>query len=221
VSILAIVGLAKEARIARRAGLVPVIGAGNSELLAARIREGGNDAKAVVSFGIAGSLSPLLRPGDIIVATHVVGENEHYLCDSKWSQIIRARIPSARAAIVVGTDEVVGHIAMKKALMRTAGAHLVDMESHIAARFAKEKNIPFICLRTICDGNERTLPPAALEPLKPNGRPKLFAVMKSLLREPGQFGELMQTSEELKKALKSLARARRVLGSGLGCPYTG
>jgi adenosylhomocysteine nucleosidase len=221
VSILAVTGLAKEARIAKKAGLVAAIGAGDSALLTQRIREVGADAKAVISFGIAGSLSPLLRPGDIVVGTHVVAENEHYLCDSKWGQIIRARLPAARAAIIVGTDMVIGHIAMKKALMRTAGAHCVDMESHIAARFAKERNIPFIALRTICDGNERTLPPAALEPLKPTGRPRLIAILRSLLREPGQFGELMQTSDESKKAFRSLWRCRRVLGAGLGCPYTG
>jgi adenosylhomocysteine nucleosidase len=221
VSIIAVTGLAKEARIARRAGLVPVIGACDSRLLAERLEKVGEGAKAVVSFGIAGSLSPLLRAGDVVVATHVVGENEHYTCDAAWSQILRAHLPHASAAIIVGVDYVVSHIALKRTLMSTAGAHAVDMESHIAAHFARERNLPFVALRTICDGNTRTLPPAALEPLKPNGKPRLAAVLKSLIADPGQIAELLQTAHEARRAMHALSRSRKALGLGLGCPYLG
>jgi adenosylhomocysteine nucleosidase len=221
VSIIAVTGLAKEARIARRAGLIAVVGACNGALLAERLDKVADGAKAVVSFGIAGSLSPLLRPGDVVVATHVVAENEHYVCDAGWSQILRARIPGSRAAILAGVDYVVAHMAMKTALMRTAGAHAVDMESHIAARFAARLGIPFVALRTISDGNTRTLPPAALEPLKPNGKPRLAAVLKSLCGDPMQFGELLQTGRETRKAFRSLVRCRKSVGPGLGCPYFG
>jgi len=190
-------------------------------LLAERLEKVADGAKAVVSFGIAGSLSPLLRPGDVVVGTYVVAENEHYTCDAAWSQILRARLPHARAAIIVGVDYVVAHMAMKTALMRTAGAHAVDMESHIAARFAKKLGIPFVALRTISDGNTRTLPPAALEPLKPSGRPRLIAVLKSLIDDPTQLPELLRTGRECGKAFRSLTRSRKSLGAGFGCPYLG
>jgi adenosylhomocysteine nucleosidase len=221
VSIIAVTGLAKEARIARRAGLVPVIGACDSALLVERLEKVAEGARAVVSFGIAGSLSPLLTAGDIVVGTHVVAENEHYTCDPAWSQILRARLPGARAAIVVGVDYVVSHMAMKRNLMRTAGAHAVDMESHIAARFAHQLGIPFVALRTISDGNPRTLPPAALEPLKPNGKPRLRTIFRSLMNDPGQLPELIQTGRESGKAFRTLAHSRKILGVGLGCPYLG
>ncbi|MGC9952814.1 MAG: phosphorylase [Rhizomicrobium sp.] len=220
-SILAATGLAKEARIAKRAGLKPVIGGGNSRLLAARLEEAAAGATAIVSLGVAGALAPLLRPGDVIIATHVVAGNEHYTCDAAWSQILRGRLAYSRSAIIAGVDEVVSHIGMKKALLRNTGAHAVDMESHIAARFAKQHGLPFVALRVICDGSQRTLSPAALEPLKPNGKPRLLAVLKSVANEPAQIPELLQTRREAGRAFRALLRCCKILGLGLGCPYLG
>ena len=221
-SILAVTGLAKEARIARRAGLRPVIGGGDSRLLAARLEEAAGGATAVISFGIAGALAPLLRAGDVVIATHVVaGNNEHYTCDAAWSQILRGRLAYSRSAIIAGVDNVVSHIGMKKALLRNTGAHAVDMESHIAARFAQKRGLPFVALRVICDGAQRTLSPAALEPLKPNGKVRVLAVLRSVARDPSQIPELLQTQREAGKAFRALLRCRNLLGRGLGCPYLG
>lgn len=220
-SILAATGLAKEARIAKRAGLVPVIGGGNSQLLMERLEAAENSVAAIVSFGIAGALAPLLQTGDAIIATHVVAGNEHYTCDVAWSQILRGKLVYSRSAIIAGVDEVVSHIGAKRALFRDSGGHAVDMESHVAARFAKQRGLPFVALRIISDGYQRTLPPAALEPLKPNGKPRLFAVLKSVASDPGQIPELIQTGREAGKAFRALLRCSRLLGRGLGCPYLG
>lgn len=220
-TIIAVTGLYQEARIAKRAGLLPVISACDGALLTERLRAVADQATAVISFGIAGSLSPLLKPGDIIIGSHVVAENEHYACDAAWMKAMQERLPKARQAIIAGADEIISHITMKKTLMGRTGAHLVDMESHIAARFAAAHGLPFAALRTISDGNERTLPPAALVPLRQNGKPNLIAVLKCLAADPDQFGELIQTARESGKAFKSLRRSRRSLGLGLRCPYLG
>lgn len=219
-SIVAVTGLAKEARIARRAGTTAVVGACDAKLLSERLAAIEGKIDAVVSFGIAGSLSPLLKPGDVVIASHVVAEDEHYASDPEWSKRLRERLPAARTAILAGVDAVVSHMSMKKTLMQTAGAHAVDMESHVAARFAKQIGVPFVAIRTISDGNNRTLPPAALEPLKPNGKPRLRSVLRSLLCDPGQLPELIQTADESGRAFKSLKRVRKILGPGLMCPYT-
>ena len=219
--VLAVVGLAREARIAKRAGLVPIVGSGNSELLAQRLQAVVPTVEAIISFGIAGSLAPLLRVGDAVVATHVVTDNHHYACDPTWSRILRTKLPDARSAVIVGVDTPASHIAHKKNLFRMTGAHAVDMESHIAARFAVERGVPFVALRVISDGSERTLPPAALEPLKPSGKPRLFAVLRSIVSEPDQLPELVQTAREANAAFRTLLRCRHLLGAGLGCPYLG
>jgi hopanoid-associated phosphorylase len=220
-TILAVVGLAQEARLARRAGLRPVIGAGNFALLAERLGQVDEDIKAVVSFGIAGALAPLLKAGDVVVAETVVTENERHTCDAAWSQVLLAKLPRACCASIAGSDVVAAHVNAKRAIFAATGGHAVDMESHIAARFAKARGLPFVVLRAIADESDHALPPAALEPLKPNGKPKLTAVLGSLATDPMQLGELIYLGHETGRAMRALLRCRHLLGRGLGCPYLG
>ncbi len=221
VTLLAVVGLAREARIVKRAGLVPVIGAGNSRLLTRRLSAAPPDLAGVVSFGIAGALAPLLEVGDTVIATHVVTDREHYACDAAWSRVLRTKLPEAQSAVIAGVDAPAGHIGAKKDLFRETGAHAVDMESHIAARFALDRGVPFVVIRVISDRAGRTLPPAALERLRWSGKPRIFAVLRSLIREPRQVPELFQTAREASVAFRALLRCRDILGPGLGCPYLG
>ena len=217
--VVAVVGLAKEARIARRFGLTPVIGACNAKLLKRRLKALGPDVCGIVSLGLAGGLAPIPQVGDALIGSHVVTEREHYASDPGWSKVLRTKLPEAHSVVMAGVEEPAMHMGAKKELFRATGAHAVDLESHIAARFAHERGIPFVVLRVISDDCHRTLPPAALVRLSLNGNPRLFAVLGSLIREPGQFGELMRTAREAGIALKTLQRVLRTLGPGLGCPY--
>jgi hopanoid-associated phosphorylase len=219
VKVVAVVGLSREARLAKRFGMTPVISGANPELLTQRLNELGPDVCGMVSFGLAGGLAPLPEVGDALIGTHVVTENEHYACDPGWSKILRTKLPGAHSVVMAGVEEPAQHISAKKDLFRLTGAHAVDMESHIAARYAAAHGIPFVVLRAISDDSRRTLPPAALEPLSPNGKPRMFAIFRSILREPDQFGELLRTGREAGAAFKSLLRCLRVLGPSLGCPY--
>jgi adenosylhomocysteine nucleosidase len=221
VTVLAAVGLAKEAKIATRLGLTPVVGCGDGKLLERSLISASAGATAVVSFGIAGALAPLLQVGDLMVATHVVTDDEHFSCDQAWSKILRTRLVGAHSGVIAGVDMVIGHMEGKRGLFRTTGAHAVDMESHIAARFAKERGLPFAVVRAISDNSRRTLPPAALLPLGPKGKPRLFPILKSLFSEPDQLGELVQTGRDAGAAFRALLRCRDLAGAGLGCPYLG
>lgn len=219
--VVAAVGLAKEARIAKRFGLTPVVGAANSKLLKRRLKALGPDVCGIVSFGLAGGLAPIPEVGDALIGTHVVAEREHYACDPGWSKVLRTKLPDAHSVVIAGVEEPAMHMGAKKELFRATGAHAVDMESHVAARFAAERGIPFVVLRVISDDAKRTLPPAALERLSLKGNPRYFAILRSLMREPGQFGELLRTGREAGAAFKTLVKCLRVLGPGLGCPYLG
>ena len=220
-TVIAVVGLAKEARMAKRAGLVPVIGAGNSKLLARRLKAVGPNLRGVVSLGIAGALAPLPQVGDAVIASHVVTGNEHYACDPGWSRVLRTKLPEAHSVVIAGVDAPAGHIGAKKDLFRETGANAVDMESHVAARFALERGVPFVVLRVISDDAHRTLPPAVLERLSIKGNPRYFAIMRSMMRERGQLRELIRTAGEARTAFHTLLRCLEILGPGLGCPYLG
>jgi adenosylhomocysteine nucleosidase len=221
-SVIAVTGLAREARIARRARAVPVVGAGDAQLLTTRLEDAIRaGARGIVSFGIAGALAPLLRPGDIVIATHVVHGEERYPTDPKWTALLRQKLPLATSAILVGHGEIVSHIDGKRRLFAISGAHAVDMESHIAARIARKHNIPLVAIRTISDAASRGLPPAALVPLKPNGRIQLARVLGAVAKEPLQIPDLMTTGRESGKAFRALLRCRNALGLGFACPYLG
>ena len=221
-TVIAVTGLAREARIARRAKVTAVIGGGDAKLLASRIEEAIRaGAKGMISFGIAGALAPLLKPGDTVIATHVVHGEERYATDPRWTAALRMKLPHATAAIIVGHGEIVSHVDGKRRLFALSGAHAVDTESHIAARIAKRHNIPFAALRTISDAATRGLPPAALVPVTPSGKIRLARVLKSVATEPEQIPDLLTTGREAGKAFRALLRCRDALGLGLGCPYLG
>jgi adenosylhomocysteine nucleosidase len=219
--IVAAVGLAKEARLIKRAGLLPVVSAASPKLLARRLRNLGPDVKGIVSFGLAGALAPLPVAGDVVIASHVVTGKEHFACDPGWSRVLRTSLPEALSVVMAGVDLPAGHMGAKRDLFRETGAHAVDMESHVAARFALERGIPFVVLRAISDDAHRTLPPAALERLSLKGNPRLFAILRSMLREKGQLGDLIRTAREAGAAFRALRRCIQVLGPNLACPYLG
>lgn len=217
--VLAAVGLAKEARLARKAGLYPVIGAGNSKLLLRRLKATGPDVCGIVSMGLAGGLAPIPEVGDVLIASHVVTETEHYACDPQWSRVLRTKLPEAHSVVMAGVEVPAQHMGAKKELFRDTGAHAVDMESHIVARFATERGIPFVVLRVVSDDCHRTLPPAVLERLSLKGNPRYFAIIGSMMRERGQLREIVRTAREAGVAFRSLLRSLSALGPGLGCPY--
>jgi len=221
-TVIAVTGLAREARIARRAKVAPVIGSGDAQLLASRLEEAIRaGAKGMVSFGVAGALAPLLKPGDVVIATHVVHGNERYATDPRWTSVIRQKLPRATFAIIAGHGEIISHVDGKRRLFAMSGAHAVDTESHIAARLARKHAIPFVAIRAISDAAARGLPPAALVPLKSSGHVRLTGILKSVLSEPMQVPDLWVTGREAGKAFAALGRCRDALGLFLGCPYLG
>ncbi|HWD26626.1 MAG TPA: hypothetical protein VG387_05650 [Rhizomicrobium sp.] len=219
-TVIAAVGLAREARIARRAKVTCVVGAGDSALLEQRLGWAiAKGCSGIISFGIAGALAPLLQPGDTIVATHVVHGEEHYRTDARWSEIMREKLPGVHSAVLAGHDQIVSNVYGKRRLFAETGAHAVDMESHIAARLAWRMRIPFVALRTISDPSIKGLPPAALEPLSETGKPKLARILASVVADPGQIGDLIATGRESGRAFAALTRARKALGPAFNCPH--
>jgi hypothetical protein len=116
-------------------------------------------------------------------------------------------IPSAIVGGVVGSDVIVASCAAKQALWRTTGAVAADMESHVARRIAAQRRLPFAALRTISDGADNALPPAALVGMKPDGGMALSAVLASLARDPRQLPALLRTARDAGRAFKALEAA--------------
>jgi adenosylhomocysteine nucleosidase len=215
--VLAVTGLAVEARIAAGPGVVAISGAGDTlaQLIGEEIDEG---AVAVISFGIAGALDPSLEPGACIVARTVASDRMRWSTDAAWSYALQRGLDGAIRGDIAGSDDVVLHVDTKAMLGAARGALAVDMESHVVARVASERGIPFAVLRIVSDPARRSLPQAAAVAMRADGGVDLPRVMKSVLRNPGELIRLARAGIDAARALRVLRRSRALLGAGLGFP---
>ena len=215
--LLAVTGMQREARLLR--GRCEVIVAGSdTSTLAAKIEAAiDRDARAILSFGICGALAPELAVGSVVVGTEVVAGAERWRADETWSNALTTACGAA-SGMVAGSDFVLLTQDSKAALHEQAGAIAADMESHIVARVASERGLPFAVLRSVSDDAQHALPPAAAFGLNKEGRVDYSAVMLSLLDEPSQFGALIRTARDTNTAIKALRRCLERLPAGLGCP---
>src|SRR5215831_994609 len=187
--VVAVTCLALEARIALGPG-VAVICNHASQLVAALEAAAKRGAAGIISFGIAGGLSPDLNAGDWVVGSGVRTEQGHFPTDRGWARALLAVLPSA-----------------------------VHTESHVAARIAAAHRIPFAACRAVIDPADSVLPPAAMYGLRHDGTADVFAVLRSVVRQPSQLPALTRTALDARVAAAALRRGRRLLGAGLGFPY--
>lgn len=203
-----ITGLTAEAKLARRLSPRVVASGGRSDiaadLVAQLIAEG---AEAILSFGIAGGLSPALSPGQLIVALSVhCPDGQTIEADHDLRAAIAQRLDDrAELGPLVGRDKILASLAEKVAC--AAHGIAVDMESHIAARAAVVAGLPFAAIRSIADPASRALPRAALVGLNPDGSVALGAVLASIAKTPGQIPALLRVARDTKHAMAGLVVA--------------
>jgi adenosylhomocysteine nucleosidase len=196
-----VVGLSAEARIAARSGYMVRAGggtpAGAMQAAEALLEQG---ATALVSFGLAGGLDPLLRPGTLIVPGTVLHHDQCFTADAALGEWFggQTRHVLLAALAVISTP------AEKRALHERTGAHAVDLESGAVAQIAHRHGVPFAVVRAICDPAERGLPPLALEALDAEGRLLPLRVIRSLARRPRQIRTLMALAQDAGCARKPL-----------------
>lgn len=216
-TILAVCGLAREAEIAGITGVVAVAGGGDAAGLKKKLDALHGDITGVISIGLGGGLSPHLKVGDIVIGEHVVAGPEIFACDSRWRVLLAARTGATHQGGIAGSDAVIASATAKADLFHASGGALaVDMESHVAARFAAGRGLPLAVLRVISDDARHALPPAALVAMKPDGGIAIGRVLWSLAKNPLQLPGLIRTGRGSSKAFKALLRCRGLLGAGLG-----
>jgi adenosylhomocysteine nucleosidase len=215
--VLAVTGMAVEARIASAPGVLTLAGGGDAAGLACGIEAAiANGVSAIMSFGIAGALDPALLPGTCIVAQTVIDNGVRWAVDTSWSDAIARALGIALCADIAGVDRVIARVEDKRSAFDTFGAAALDMESHIAARLAAAHRLPFAAFRVVADPAWRALPACAAVGLRTDGRIDAPRVLGSLLRNPAQLPLIVRAALDAQTALRALRRGRRLLGSGLG-----
>jgi adenosylhomocysteine nucleosidase len=159
-------------------------------------------ATALVSFGLAGGLDPVLRPGTVIVPSRVLSDGATLATDFP----LAACFGGLTGHMILAGETVVAKAAAKGRLFAATHAHAIDLESGPVARIALAYKLPFVVVRAICDPAERDLPPAALVALNTDGEIGLLPVMRSLMRQPGQIIGLVMLARDAALARRALAR---------------
>jgi adenosylhomocysteine nucleosidase len=218
VTILAVTGLKREAEIAAQSGVVAMAGGGDGLSLKEKLDALHGDISGVISVGLGGGLSPLLKVGEAVIADQVIDGRHAWPCSNAWRVALAARLPKAHQGPVAASESILQDAQDKARLYETTGALAVDMESAVAARFAAARGLPFAVLRVISDDARHGLPPAALVAVKPDGGISVARVLGSLLRHPLQLPRLIQTARGSNKAFKELLRCCGLLGVGLARP---
>ena len=214
-TIIAVTGMTKEAEIVGGDSVIAVAGGGDAKGLAAKLDALHGDITGVISVGLGGGLSPLLKVGDAVIADRIIAGSEIFRCSDNWRVALAARLPHAHQGALAASDIILDTADAKTALFAASGALAVDMESHVAARFAAARQLPFAALRIISDDAAHVLPPAALVAMKPDGGIALGRVLGSLLRRPGQVPALIRTARSSNKAFAELLRCCNLCGVGI------
>jgi adenosylhomocysteine nucleosidase len=159
-----------------------------------------NDIRSIVSFGVCGALSNTFKPGDVAIGKSV-------LCPDGAIYFPDTNIIGGWQAAVCGSDEILATPEEKDEFW-FEGCDVVDMQSHVVARFASERDIPFYIIRAVVDPYDFDLPPVALIPPKEDGSLDIWAITKSLARKPWQFPAVIRTWWWNRKAIRALQRVQ-------------
>jgi adenosylhomocysteine nucleosidase len=199
-----VVGLAAEARIARKLGHQVAIGGGGTagaEQAARRLVAEG--ATALLSFGLCGGLDPVLRPGALLMPHAVLDGATRYAADSA----LAARFGGVTPHLLLGGTRIAATAAGKRQLREATGADAIDLESGAVARVATAAGLPFAVVRAVCDPADQDLPPAALIALDAKGAIGVTRLLASLAARPGQLPALLALARHAAAARRSLLRA--------------
>src|ERR1051325_7688520 len=216
--VLAVTCLAFESRIADGHGVRVFCASERDGLLARMEAAAAGSCCGIVSFGVAGGLDPALKPGDAVIASSVVTDAARYQTDEAWTLALLAALPVSLIGDISGADAPVAHASGKLALRQAHRTVAVDTESHFAAAVAARRGVPFVAVRVVLDPAHRSLPPAALVPLRHDGRVDVRAVFGSVRKDLGQVSCLLRIVADASLAWSTLARSRRRLGHALAFP---
>lgn len=170
------------------------------------VRQALADAPDVfIVSGLAGSLRPQYRPGDVLVAAAVCEASGTGVVQSDAVLVETAAVFGARrVSMFVTANQVAVNAEEKKRLSFVGDA--VDMESFGAMTEAAARNIPTVAIRAISDAADENLPLDFNAVLNERGGIQLSRVLGRVALAPHRLPGLLRLSRNSRRAAESLTR---------------
>ncbi len=184
-----------------------------------------NGATALLSWGIAGGLSPKLSSGSLILPKTVVASNQFlYHVDATWHKSFCNRLKGQidfYTEPMVESTRIVRTPAEKAILFRETGAIGVDMESAALAAVAQEARVPFLVVRAVADSADTTIPDSTLKAVDECGRFSFSKLIWGLAGHPAELFPLVRIARDYRAAQRTLAAVAHLVGNSLVSPQEG
>jgi hypothetical protein len=165
-------------------------------------------ATHVMRFDVSGALSDALSPGDLACALFAIGAGmERIAFDPAWAARIIAAT-GAKPATFALVASTLWTAAAKAALGAETGALAVDMESGLCAEVAAECGVLCAAVGAISDAKTQNLGADAANALNADGSTNIFAVLESVVADPGELPDLMRLASTSTLAFDALAQAQ-------------
>ncbi len=194
-------------RIRDRDAVLVVTGDGRERAAAGLERAlAAHPSSTVVVLGVAGGLSPELRPGDLVLAETLYDEEERLPEPDR--ALLRGALGCSGVAggTVVSVRRVLATPGEKR---RTLGHHappaVVDIESATLVRRARAAGASTLVARVVSDSAEETLPFDPTTCSDADGRVRRGAVVRQALSRPGRIAAMLRLRRRVADAAERLA----------------
>jgi adenosylhomocysteine nucleosidase len=216
-----VVALDAEERVARLSGC-PVVcaGVGPDRALSGAKALIETGAQALVSFGVAGALTPQAGAGMLLIPNRLYWNDRVFEMDARLGDSLRSSI-SPSVQLLRGGHVAVGEMIRtreRKAELARKHEHAgepafgVDMESGAIAQAAAGAGIPFAVLRVVADEANVELSDGVCGLLDGDGSASTSKALRLVLRQPAACVELARIGISFWAALRTLKATARALG---------
>ncbi len=180
------------------------------------------EAAVVGNIGISGGLSPRLRPGTILLVDQVIIFQENsvltqkrYFPDKDILRFLEATFKNNRIAYERGllfcSEYPLITVEEKQATFSKTAALAVDMESAGAAEAARRAEVPFFCIKVICDSATTALAPEILDAVDEKGNSRPARLLFSLMKKPWLIGQVWRMARDFSQAKVAINQLWSVL----------
>ncbi len=165
---------------------------------------------ALMSFGLAGGLDPVLAAGSIVLPSEVIcRDGARFPTSAEWRGQLALAIGEHHTVVtgaLLSSGAPIDAVAAKSAAFRDTGAVAVDMESAGVAQLAAARHLPFIAVRVIVDTAVDALPRAVMAAGR-GGQVSIPRLIAGLAAAPRDLPALIRLARRYRAATRSLAAA--------------